>query len=66
AVALDIGASPGGWSYWLADRCATVVAVDPGALKAPIPSNVIHVQDRIENFLLPEMQANADFGGGLK
>eukprot|EP01134_Creolimax_fragrantissima_P005207 CFRG5207T1 len=65
-VALDIGAAPGGWSYWLAARCSKVVAVDPGMLKEPIPENVIHVADRIENFLLPEMQAKPELGGGLK
>ena len=34
AVALDVGASPGGWSSYLASAgCGRVIAVDPGALE---------------------------------
>ena len=49
-VAVDIGASPGGWSYELAalPGCQRVFAVDPGALALPIPANVTHMQQRIE------------------
>ena len=50
-VAIDIGASPGGWSYELASMpgCKKVYAVDPGDLTAPVPSNVVHLQQKIED-----------------
>ena len=35
ADAIDVGASPGGWSVFLAERCRSVVAVDPGLLRLP-------------------------------
>uniref|UniRef100_A0A0G4HV27 C3H1-type domain-containing protein n=1 Tax=Chromera velia CCMP2878 TaxID=1169474 RepID=A0A0G4HV27_9ALVE len=43
--AVDIGASPGGWSYVLATQlgCDAVVAVDPGALHASLPDSIIHL-----------------------
>jgi 23S rRNA U2552 (ribose-2'-O)-methylase RlmE/FtsJ len=49
-VAVDIGASPGGWSYELASmpNCSKVYAVDPGALTKPIPDKVVHLQKKIE------------------
>ena len=49
-TAIDIGASPGGWSYELASlpACERVYAVDPGELTKPIPENVTHMQERIE------------------
>ena len=42
--AIDVGASPGGWSYYLSlERgCKNVIAVDMGALAAPIPAGVDH------------------------
>ena len=50
-VAIDIGASPGGWSYELASmpNCERVYAVDPGALTPPIPNNVVHLAQKIED-----------------
>lgn len=52
-VCLDVGASPGGWSYFLS-KCAPaidfIVAVDPGKLARPTPANVIHVQKKVEDF----------------
>lgn len=50
-VAVDIGASPGGWSYELASMagCEKVYAVDPGELSTPIPPNVVHLQKKIED-----------------
>jgi 23S rRNA U2552 (ribose-2'-O)-methylase RlmE/FtsJ len=47
--ALDIGASPGGWSYYLAETCELVIAVDPGKLQEPIPDNVAHLCAKVEN-----------------
>jgi 23S rRNA U2552 (ribose-2'-O)-methylase RlmE/FtsJ len=43
-TAIDVGASPGGWSYFLkSDRkCARVIAVDMGLLAEPIPHGVEH------------------------
>ena len=43
-TALDIGAAPGGWSYYLKNVCgySRVIAVDMGALAAPIPAGVEH------------------------
>jgi len=43
-TALDIGAAPGGWSYYLKNvaLCDRVIAVDMGALAAPIPEGVEH------------------------
>ena len=57
-VAVDIGASPGGWSYELAalPGCQRVFAVDPGALTQPIPPNVTHLQQKIED-AAPELIA---------
>ena len=50
-IAVDIGASPGGWSYELASmpQCGKVYAVDPGALTPPIPGNVVHLAQKIED-----------------
>ena len=49
-IAVDIGSSPGGWSYELAamPNCGKVYSVDPGALTPPIPENVIHLPLKIE------------------
>ncbi len=46
--ALDVGAAPGGWSAYLATRCARVFAIDPGALAPPVADNVTHVPLRAE------------------
>jgi hypothetical protein len=49
--ALDVGASPGGWSYQLAAApwVESVVAVDPGAMASPMPENVVHLKKRIQD-----------------
>lgn len=83
-VALDLGASPGGWSYqvnkmwamfaqifflfkyveinglfsnllvWkLAERCKLVLAVDPGKLKQPCPTNVLHIAHTVQVAVAP-------------
>ena len=44
---IDVGASPGGWSRWCAERCAKVYAVDPGKLADPVPSNVEHMAIKV-------------------
>ena len=43
-VAIDIGASPGGWSYYLrlVRGCSRVLAVDMGRLADPVPDGVEH------------------------
>ena len=50
-IAVDIGASPGGWSYELSAMpgCERVFAIDPGALALPIPANVTHMRQKIED-----------------
>lgn len=49
--ALDIGASPGGWTKVLADYGFKVYAVDPGNLKDCLNGhpNITHFKSRIEN-----------------
>ena len=51
--ALDVGASPGGWTAFLATTCSSVVAVDPG--KVHLPTNVLaqveHLQMKIGDAL---------------
>ncbi|CAN0312524.1 unnamed protein product, partial [Phaeothamnion confervicola] len=49
--AIDLGASPGGWTDFLAQRCATVVAVDPAHLAPAVAvlPNVVHVQKKAED-----------------
>jgi tRNA acetyltransferase TAN1 len=50
ARALDVGSSPGGWAKVLAERCAEVVAVDPGELDPRVLAlpNVVHLRERSE------------------
>eukprot|EP00039_Didymoeca_costata_P020647 m.342012 g.342012 ORF g.342012 m.342012 type:complete len:520 (-) comp20794_c0_seq1:136-1695(-) len=45
-IALDIGASPGGWTAFLAKRCKKVVAVDAAELRESVTAlpNVTHVK----------------------
>jgi len=56
--AIDVGASPGGWSYVMARvaACKEVLAVDPGAMAEPIPVNVTHIAERVET-LAPRLVA---------
>ena len=56
--AIDIGSSPGGWSYAMAgvSSCKEVLAVDPGAMAEPIPANVTHIAERVET-LAPRLVA---------
>lgn len=51
ARALDIGASPGGWSWILARAGAQVTAVDPGELDPRVAGHesVVHVRGRAES-----------------
>lgn len=44
-IAVDIGASPGGWTQRLAGQCSVVIAVDPGLLRPEILEldNVCHL-----------------------
>ena len=48
--AIDVGSSPGGWSYAMAqyDSCKEVYAVDPGEMATPVPAKVVHLAERIE------------------
>ena len=49
---LDLGAAPGGWSYYMLNKNKIVIAVDPAELKIK-HKNLIHIkkklQDSIEN-----------------
>ena len=57
AAALDVGASPGGWSWVLAMAGAEVTAVDPGELDTRVTDHprVSHLKARAETL---------EFGGG--
>ena len=53
-IGLDIGSSPGGWTKFLIDiGFKLVISVDPGKLKLNKKdmTNVIHIQDKIENVI---------------
>ena len=57
--AIDVGASPGGWSAFLAARCGGVVAVDPGQLKTqgtPCAERIEHLPMLLEA-ALPMLRA---------
>jgi len=52
-LAVDAGASPGGWSQCLVvdAGCETVLAVDPGSLSPALPRGVTHMRCLIEEAL---------------
>ncbi len=52
-LAVDAGASPGGWSQCLVDdaHCPRVLAVDPGALAPALPAGVEHMRCTIQEAL---------------
>ena len=52
--AVDIGASPGGWSDFLASQGCSVLAIDPGVVRCSSPL-VKHVQKLVQE-ALPELQ----------
>lgn len=56
AVALDIGAAPGGWSRAMAAKVKKVIAVDAAELNEDVKSlpNVLHIKIRAENLALNE------------
>ncbi|KAL6076970.1 FtsJ domain-containing protein [Balamuthia mandrillaris] len=48
-IAVDVGASPGGWTQYLSTFASLVIAVDPAALRInPLPPNVVHLQMKSE------------------
>lgn len=50
-LAIDLGASPGGWSQVAVKRGATVIAVDPARIKIDLPRNKFtHVQESAFEF----------------
>ena len=50
-VAVDVGASPGGWTQYLSPLCAAVVSIDPGQLHPSVLAlpNVTHVPHLAES-----------------
>jgi len=52
-TALDLGASPGGWTHLLAKKGIKVIAVDPAELDPRVSKNknVIHYKELSQNFL---------------
>ncbi|HZC27963.1 MAG TPA: SAM-dependent methyltransferase [Actinopolymorphaceae bacterium] len=64
--AIDLGAAPGGWTYFLAERGMTVYAVDPGELHPMVGAHprVRHVRCRAENLdLAATAGGDGDPGG---
>lgn len=59
SAALDIGAAPGGWTAYLAERFAIVLAIDPAELDADVVarSNVKHIRCKLQP---PEAPPNHD------
>eukprot|EP00045_Choanoeca_perplexa_P008541 m.79912 g.79912 ORF g.79912 m.79912 type:complete len:399 (-) comp14529_c0_seq9:2058-3254(-) len=62
-TAVDVGAAPGGWTDYLADKCKHVVAVDPGALAQDVLNrpNVTHLASKVQE-CLSELQARGPYG----
>ena len=60
--ALDVGASPGGWTWFMASRVKHVTSIDPGALDPQVLAleNVSHISKRIEDYLDDEKNENGD------
>eukprot|EP00300_Choanocystis_sp_HF-7_P040862 c7425_g1_i1.p1 GENE.c7425_g1_i1~~c7425_g1_i1.p1 ORF type:complete len:194 (+),score=41.57 c7425_g1_i1:604-1185(+) len=58
---LDIGAAPGGWSEFVAERGGRVVAVDPSPVHIPthLAAKVTHIPSRIED--IPDVLAHGSF-----
>ncbi|CAL8461741.1 g1272 [Coccomyxa elongata] len=47
-LAIDIGAAPGGWTSFLAERCTRVLAVDPAEMNsAALRKNVTHLRSSL-------------------
>lgn len=55
---VDVGASPGSWTLWLAERVKWVIALDPGKLSPQVAanSNVFHVSKKAEDFKISDAQ----------
>lgn len=53
--AVDIGASPGGWSLYLSEVVGTVYAVDPADLVVNRP-NIVHLKGQLLN-VLPQLES---------
>ena len=69
AVALDIGAAPGGWTEYLAEcGCKLVIAIDPGLLNPSLmgKDNVVHLQCKAEEATarVEELAVKAGSGSG--
>ena len=47
-TAVDVGAAPGGWTQFLAQRGCAVVAIDPAEIP-DLPENCRHVKDTAQN-----------------
>jgi len=64
-VVVDIGASPGGWTQYLASISKKVIAIDPGDLHPTVSrlENVCHVQALVESSEAQEAMRAAQIEG---
>lgn len=65
-IAIDIGASPGGWSQYLSPICNIIFSIDPGLISIDVLNtcnNIIHIKslaesDDTKNILLTNLTKN--------
>jgi len=60
SIALDCGAAPGGWTFFLSKMCSRVLSVDPGEL-----SDEVSCRDNVQHFQMPIGNAIGDISTQL-